>query len=370
MSPKVIVGMSGGVDSSTAAFLLKEKGYEVEGVSFILYEARLRREPPYSLGSPKNRESFWGGSNVACCSIEAIKEAAIVAAQLGIPHSIVDLREEFIDKVINPFISSYAKGLTPNPCILCNRYIKFPVLLKIADERDAFFISTGHYARVMDGRLFKGIDQKKDQSYVLYVLEREVLKRLILPLGELTKDRVREMARSLGLISARRPESQEICFIAERRYSEFINAFIEPEEGPVIDIRTGKILKTHQGIFRYTIGQRRSLGISSKKPYYVVKIDPEKRAVYVGNKEDAFKSEIIITDINILQPEAFSKPSFRATVKIRSTMKDEPAMIYPDSGLLKIVFDSPQWAPAPGQSAVFYDGELVIGGGIIKEVNG
>ncbi len=354
---KVIVGMSGGVDSSTAAYLLKKKGYEVEGVSFILYEARLRREPSYR--------------HVACCSIEAIKEAAIVADQIGIPHSIIDLREKFIDKVINPFITSYRKGLTPNPCILCNRYIKFPVLLEIADERDAFFISTGHYARVMDGRLFKGIDQKKDQSYVLYALQKEEFKRLILPLGGLTKDRVREIARSLGLISARRPESQEICFIAERRYSEFINAFTEPEEGPVIDIKTGEILKTHRGIFHYTIGQRRGLGISSREPYYVVKIDPEKRIVYVSNKEDAFKREIIITDLNILEPSALSlQSSFRATVKIRSTMKDEPATIYPNGGLAKIVFDSPQWAPAPGQSAVFYDGELVIGGGIIKEVRG
>lgn len=357
MAPKVIVGMSGGVDSSTAAYLLKEKGFEVEGVSFILYEARLKREPSYR--------------HVACCSMEAIKEAAIVAAQLEIPHSIVDLREEFIDKVINPFIASYRKGLTPNPCILCNRYIKFPVLLKIAAERDAFFASTGHYARVKDGRLFKGIDPKKDQSYVLYVLEKEALRRLILPLGELTKDRVREIARSLGLISARRPESQEICFIAERRYSEFIKALVEPEEGPVIDIKTGEALKTHRGIFNYTIGQRRGLGISSREPYYVVKIDPEKRIVYVSNKEDAFKREIIITDLNILEPSALSpQPSFRATVKIRSTMKDEPAMIYLNNGSAKIVFDSPQWAPAPGQSAVFYDGELVIGGGIIKEVRG
>ncbi|MFN3740527.1 MAG: tRNA 2-thiouridine(34) synthase MnmA [Thermodesulfovibrionales bacterium] len=353
MAHKVIVAMSGGVDSSTAAYLLKEKGYEVEGVSFILYEARLKREPSYR--------------HVACCSIEAIKEAAIVADQLGIPHSIIDLREEFIDKVINPFITSYRKGFTPNPCILCNRYIKFPVLLKRAADRNAFFISTGHYARVMDGRLLKGIDQKKDQSYVLYVLPKEMLRRLILPLGELTKDSVREIARSLGLISARRPESQEICFIAERRYSEFINSFVEPEEGPVIDIRTGKILKTHKGIFHYTIGQRRGLGISSKEPYYVVKIEPEKRIVYVGKKEDAFKREIIITDINVLQPEQFKQPSFRATVKIRSTMKDEPATLYIDSDSIRILFDSPQWAPAPGQSAVFYNGELVLGGGVIKE---
>lgn len=355
MAPKVIVGMSGGVDSSTTAYLLKEKGYEVQGVSFILYEARLRRESSYR--------------HVACCSIEAIKEAAIVAEQIGIPHSIIDLREEFLDKVINPFINSYRKGLTPNPCILCNKYIKFPFLFKIATQRGASYISTGHYARIEHGSLLKGIDQKKDQSYVLYMLKKEELQKLILPLGELTKERVREIARSLGLVAVRRPESQEICFIEERRYSEFLSALIEPDEGPVIDIKTGETLKTHKGIFNYTIGQRRGLGISSREPYYVVKIEPEKKAVYVGRREDACKKEIIVSDLNLLEPSAFSlKPSMRATVKIRSTMKDEPATLYVEGDSIRVLFDSPQWAPAPGQSAVFYDGEAVLGGGVIKEV--
>lgn len=353
--PKVIVGMSGGVDSSTAAYILKEMGYDVEGVSFILYEARLRRESSYR--------------HAACCSIEAIKEAALVAAQIGIPHSIIDLREEFLDKVINPFIDYYRKGLTPNPCILCNKYIKFPFLLKIASEKGAFYISTGHYARIKEQRLLKGIDQKKDQSYVLYVLKKEELRRLLLPLGEFTKDRVREIARSLNLVALRRPESQEICFIEERRYSQFLSGLLEAEGGPVIDIRTGMILKTHNGIFNYTIGQRRGLGISSREPYYVVKIEPEKRAVYVGRKEDAYKKEIVVGDLNIIEPAAFNlKPSVRATVKIRSTMKDEQATLYIEGDSIRVIFSSPQWAPAPGQSAVFYDGEVVLGGGVIKEV--
>lgn len=351
---KVIVGMSGGVDSSTAAYLLKEMGYEVEGVSFILYEARLRRESSYR--------------QVACCSIEAIKEAAIVAGQLGILHTVIDLKEEFLDKVISPFINFYKKGLTPNPCILCNKYIKFPFLLQIASERGASYISTGHYARIKEQGLFKGIDLKKDQSYVLYVLKKEDLKRLILPLGELTKEKVREIARSLNLVALRRPESQEICFIEERRYSEFLSKLLEPEEGPVIDIRTGETLKIHKGIFNYTIGQRRGLGISSREPYYVVKIEPEKRAVYVGRKEDAYKREIILSDLNILEPSAFSQRPLRATVKIRSTMKDEPATLYIEGDLMRVIFDSPQWAPAPGQSAVFYDGKQVLGGGVIMEV--
>jgi len=355
-SSKVIVGMSGGVDSSVAAYILKEKGFQVEGVSFILYEARLRREPSYR--------------HVPCCSIEAIKEAVFVASQLDIPHTIVDLREEFIDKVINPFIEAYTRGLTPNPCILCNRYIKFPHLLRIADEKGAFFISTGHYARVKEGSLLKGVDRKKDQSYVLYVLKKEHLQRLLLPLGDLIKAEVRKIASSLNLYSAKRPESQEICFIEERRYGDFIKNFVTPVEGPIIEMKTGKVLKKHRGIIYYTIGQRKGLGISSREPFYVVRIDPQAHAVYIGTKDYVYKKEIIVNDLNILEPSAFVGPSLRATVKIRSTMIDEPATIYLEKDKARIVFDSPQWAPAPGQSAVFYDNECVIGGGVIQEILG
>jgi len=355
-SPSVIVGMSGGVDSSVAALILKEKGFHVEGVSFILYEARLRREASYR--------------HVACCSIQAIKEAALVASQLDIPHTIVDLREEFIDKVINPFIDAYTRGLTPNPCILCNRYIKFPHLLRIADEKGASYISTGHYARVQEGSLLKGIDRKKDQSYVLYVLKKEHLQRLILPMGDMTKAEVRKIANSLNLYSAKRPESQEICFIEEKRYGDFIKNLINPVEGPIIEMKTGKVLKKHRGIIYYTIGQRKGLGISAREPYYVVRVDPQENAVYIGTKDEVYKKEIIVNDLNILEPSAFAGPSLRATVKIRSTMMDEPATIYPDKDRARIIFDSPQWAPAPGQSAVFYDNECVIGGGVIQKILG
>jgi len=353
---KVIVGMSGGVDSSVAALILKQKGFHVEGVSFILYEARLRREPSYR--------------HVACCSIQAIKEAALVASQLDIPHTIVDLREEFIDKVINPFIDAYTRGLTPNPCVLCNRYIKFPHLLRIADEKGASYISTGHYARIQDGSLLKGIDRKKDQSYVLYVINKGDIGRLIFPLGEMTKTEVRRIANSLNLYSAKRPESQEICFIEDKRYGKFIEDFINPVEGPIIEIKTGKVLKTHKGIFYYTIGQRRGLGISSREPYYVVKIDPEQNTVYVGSKEEVYRKEIMVEDLNILEPQIFRDFPVRATVKIRSTMPDVGATIYPEKNGARIIFDSPQWAPAPGQSAVFYDNECVIGGGVIQKILG
>lgn len=360
MSQKVIVGMSGGVDSSTTAYLLKQKGYQVEGISFILYEAR-------SAGS----ESYRQGT---CCSIEAIKEAAIVAGQLGIPHTVIDLREEFLEKVITPFIEAYRMGLTPNPCILCNKYIKFPWLVKSANERDAQFISTGHYAKASGGRLCKGVDIKKDQSYFLYVLDKDILKALLLPLGEKTKQEVREIAKSLGLVALRRPESQEICFIQDKRYIRFLEGMIEPEEGPVIDIRTGEVLKRHKGIFHYTIGQRKGLGISSKEPLYVVRIDASQRAVYVGRREDTFKQEIYVKDLNWLEPELILTPSIesrqiRATVKIRSTMRDEPATLYLQDGVVRVVFDIPQFAPAPGQSAVFYQNDLVLGGGVISLAN-
>ena len=357
---KVIVGMSGGVDSSVTAHLLKEQGYEVEGVSFILYEARLKN-------------TFTG-----CCSIEAINDARRTAEHMGVRHTAVDLRDEFMERVIEPFIEAYSRGITPNPCILCNKYIKFPYLLKIADEKGADFIATGHYARVETSQesevrsqkffLKKGIDPKKDQSYVLYVLRQEELNRLKLPLGDKTKDEVREIARGLNLPAAKRPESQEICFIEDRNYFKFLENITESKEGPIIDIETGKVLGSHKGIHLYTIGQRKRLGIATGRPLFVAKIDPAKNVIYVGPREAAMMREFEVEDINWLGPqEGLCPPThFRATVKVRSMMKDEPATIIVHSGnKVRVVYDESQWAPAPGQSAVFYDGEMVVGGGVI-----
>lgn len=375
---KVIVGMSGGVDSSVTAHLLKEQGYEVEGVSFILYEARLKN-------------TFTG-----CCSIEAINDARRTAEHMGVRHTAVDLRDEFMERVIEPFIEAYSRGITPNPCILCNKYIKFPYLLKIADEKGADFIATGHYARVETSQesevrsqkffLKKGIDPKKDQSYVLYVLRQEELNRLKLPLGDKTKDEVREIARGLNLPAAKRPESQEICFIEDRNYFKFLENITESKEGPIIDIETGKVLGSHKGIHLYTIGQRKRLGIATGRPLFVAKMDPAKNVIYVGPREAAMMREFEVEDINWLSPQEGLCPPceisltekgarggnkvfpthFRATVKVRSTMKDEPATIIVHSGnKVRVVYDESQWAPAPGQSAVFYDGEMVVGGGVI-----
>ena len=376
--PNVIVGMSGGVDSSVTAYLLKKQGYEVEGLSFILWETR----------QSKNFTS--------CCSLQAIEGAAKTAAHLGIPHSAVDVRDDFLEKVIEPFIDAYTKGMTPNPCILCNKYIKFPYLMKEAEKRGAEFIATGHYAKVVSAdsslhrftdspihqfTLKKGIDAKKDQSYFLYVLRQEELKRILFPLGNYRKEDVRKLANELKLPAAQRPESQEICFIEGRNYFGLIDKINPDSSGSIMDM-SGKILSKHKGIYHYTIGQRKGLGISSPHPLYVVKIDAEKNIVYVDSQEHAKIKEFEVSGLNWLIPihpvrdeslngvHRFTTSPFEATVKIRSMMKDAPATIHlsENADTVKVIFDEPQWATAPGQSAVFYDEDVVIGGGVIEKV--
>lgn len=383
---KVIVGMSGGVDSSVAGYLLKEKGYEVEGISFLMWE--------------ENK----GPGSAACCSLQAMDDASKAARSIGISHSTIDVRNDFMDKVVKPFVSAYISGLTPNPCILCNRFIKFPYLIKEAQKKGAECISTGHYASVEkeDFRirgfkgsrttstfslqppifLKKGSDPKKDQSYVLYPLTQEVLGNLILPLGYCRKSDVRNLAKELVLPAAGRPESQEICFVEQKNYLAFIEELspVRAEPGPLVDLN-GRVIGSHKGIYGYTIGQRKGLGISSPEPLYVTDIDILKNTVYVGPREEAKKKEFFVEELNwIITPNV---PEFRACVKVRSTMKEEPATITllknslsPPfakegvggvlDGIVRVVFDEPQWAPAPGQSAVFYDGDTVIGGGVIR----
>ncbi len=366
---KVVVAMSGGVDSSVAAYLMRQRGFEVVGLSFELWDERDRRNP-----------------NI-CCSQETIEIARDVAGKLGIEHYTVDVRYAFFRHVIEEFCSSYISGVTPNPCILCNKFIKFDFLLRKAQELGAQMIATGHYARVRNAlcvtrnelkdknasrithhglRLLKGIDPKKDQSYVLYVMTQRELSKAIFPVGELKKDEVRDIAKRLGLTSALRPESQEICFIGNGKYVDFIKDVL-PEAlkpGPIVNM-DGRVIGKHKGLAYYTIGQRKRLGISASKPLYVIDIQRKDNTIVVGRMEDAMKKTFRVKELNWISIELLQEP-LRAGVKVRSTMKEEPAKIIPvEEQEIMVEFDEPQWAPAPGQSAVFYDGDIVIGGGVI-----
>jgi tRNA-specific 2-thiouridylase len=358
---KVLVAMSGGVDSSVSAYLLKKQGYDVIGLSLQLWDRRGLE-----------------GSN-ACCSIETVKIAKSVARRIGIDHYTIDVRDAFYRHVIEEFCNSYLSGLTPNPCILCNKYIKFDFLLMKARELGAEMIATGHYARIQktDNRpkttdrdrvlLMKGVDPRKDQSYVLYVMTQEQLSKTIFPLGGLTKEETREIARKAGLECAIRAESQEICFVGNGGYGDFIRHLNEDslKEGPIVNIN-GEVLGTHKGIAFYTIGQRKGLNIPFREPLYVVEIDAENNRIIAGSREEAFKKTIKVRDLNWISMDSISEP-MKVTVKIRSTMDDTPAMVFPfDDKRILVEFDEPQWAPAPGQSAVFYSDDLVIGGGVIE----
>lgn len=355
MSERVVVAMSGGVDSSLAAALLVEQGYEVVGIML-----RLWAEDDTS-GTAGNR----------CCTPDAQALARYVAYLLEIPFYILDVQTPFKTQVVDFFIREYSSGVTPNPCLQCNRYIRFGHLLRHALALDAGYLATGHYARVrqVNGRyqLLRGVDERKDQSYVLHVLTQQELAHALFPVGGYTKAEVREMARARGLPVADRPESQDLCFLADGDYRRFL-ARHAPEAlrpGPIVDT-VGRRLGQHQGLPLYTIGQRKGLGLSGPEPLYVVATDPATNTLIVGSRAELGRERFRVQRVNWISGEAPTAP-LRCTVKIRYKANEVPATVTPlGGGCTEVVAAEPLYGVTPGQAAVFYDGEVVLGGGIIR----
>ncbi len=356
MNKKVLTGMSGGVDSAVTAYLLKSQGYEPTGINCRFF-------------NPEN--SFI--ADKSCCSAKEAEDAAKVAERLGIPFEILDLSEAFKEKVIGNFISVYENGGTPNPCIQCNKHLKFDKMLSYGLERGFSFVATGHYAQCgfdkASGRYFlkKGADETKDQSYVLYSLNQHQLSHTLFPLGAMSKVQVRELAAELGLINAKKKDSQDICFVPDGDYAAFIEATLEKKypEGQFVDTQ-GKVLGTHKGIIRYTVGQRRGLGLALPAPMYVKEKDVKNNRVILCDNLSLFSKHLDAESINLIPFDTLSG-SMRVKARIRYSHKEQWATVtQTDADTLHVEFDEPQRAISKGQSLVLYDGDYVVGGGIIK----
>lgn len=355
--PRVIMAMSGGVDSSLAARLLVQQGCDVVGITLKLYkyediEGRVR----------------------GCCSLDEILNAQLVCRELGIPHHIIEMADEFSEAVVANFVNEYRAGRTPNPCIMCNTTIKWQALMDRIDDYDASYIATGHYARVLRDEkdrpfIARGKDSSKDQSYVLWGIKPENLARTLFPLGEFTKQIVRATASEAGMVTADTPESQEICFIPDNDYRRYISekhpdVLNSRPPGDFIDA-DGEVVGKHEGIYHYTVGQRKGLGLATGERIYVNRIDPETNQVHVGTREQASARQLVMENCNWFIPPAHL-PSSGLKVQIRYNHLAQEAQVFPrEDGSTRVEFSDPQHAVTPGQSAVVYQGDRVLGGGII-----
>ena len=354
---KALIAMSGGVDSSVAALLMKEKGYECMGVTMKLF----------------NNGDICIPREHSCCSLEDVEDARYVSNTLGMPHYVFNFTDRFKEDVIDKFVYCYENGITPNPCIDCNRYLKFEKLFQRAKELECEYIVTGHYAKVEyneeTGRyiLKKADDLTKDQSYVLYQMTQEQLKHTMFPLGGLNKTEVRKIAEAHDFINAKKHDSQDICFVQNGSYADFIEEYTGKKYPPgnFVDIN-GNVLGRHKGIIRYTVGQRKGLGISHERPLFVLAVNPKENTVILTENEGLFTKTLTAKNINLITTEEIKEP-VRLFAKIRYSHKEQPAtVVQTDSDTITVEFDEPQRAITKGQAVVLYDRDTVVGGGIIS----